>query len=371
MRKPLVVEAEPAFRTEHANPYNARLYRAMGDEDVRVRDLSYLRLLYRRIDIVHLHWPELTFLSGGQNWRVLARLVLFRLLLAIARLRGTRVVWTVHNVSAHESRSTEHLRARYRRLLTENVDGLLALTADGVTAARAAYPELAGVPAFVTPHGHYRLDYDFSPARAEARHALGIPPDVPLMVSVGQIRPYKGIPDLVSAFRATDLDAMLAIAGRTSSADLEREILAAAEGDPRVVTDLVFQSNERMVWWLRAADLVVLPYVAIQNSGSAILALSGDRPVVVPRIGAMAELQDAVGDSWVRTFEGTLDAGVLESALGWARDSARPVVADLGELGWDRIARSTVAAYRTVLAAPRPGSRVVPSRESGTAHVHA
>ena len=41
MTRALTVEAEPAFRTRHANPYNASLYRAMQGLGVRVRDLSY------------------------------------------------------------------------------------------------------------------------------------------------------------------------------------------------------------------------------------------------------------------------------------------------------------------------------------------
>lgn len=354
MRRRLSVEAEPAFRTEHANPYNARLYRAMAGEGVCVRDLSYLRLLYRRVDIVHLHWPELTFLSGTRSWRVLARMVLFSAFLSVARLRGTRVMWTVHNVSAHEKRSTRRLRAMYRRMLITNVDGIFALTENGVAAAREAYPELANVPAFVTPHGHYRLDYDFSPSKAEARRALGIDPDVPLMVSIGQIRPYKNIPHLIRTLLSSDLEAVLAVAGRPSSAELEREIRSAADGDARVVTDLAFQSNERIVLWLRAADLVVLSYSAIQNSGSAILAASADRPVLVPEIGAMTELADQVGGDWVRTYGGEINADVLGRALRWALNTRRPSVADLGQLDWDTIACSTVAGYLTVLDQPRP-----------------
>ena len=90
----------------------------------------------------------------------------------IARLRNdTKVVWTVHNVASHERRATPRLRAMHRRLLVEEVDGLLSLTAGGLAAARAAYPELAGVPGAVTPHGHYRDDYDFAASRARGSGA--------------------------------------------------------------------------------------------------------------------------------------------------------------------------------------------------------
>jgi glycosyltransferase involved in cell wall biosynthesis len=361
------VEAEPAFRTQHANPYNARLYSAVIGEGVRVRDLSYLRLLLRRVDIVHLHWPELTFLSGHRRWRVVSRLALFFTFLRIARLRGTRVVWTVHNVAAHESRSTPLLRRWYRSLLLANVDGILGLTESGIQSARREYPELADVPAAITPHGHYRHDYDFSATRAEARAALGITGDETLVLSVGQIRPYKNVPTLVRTFRAAAVDgARLVIAGKPATAELGAEIADAAAGAESVLVEPTFQSSERMALWLRASDLVVLPYTAIQNSGSAVLALSADRPVLVPAIGAMTELAEQVGEEWVRTYRHDLTPEVLSDALEWAR-AERPSRPDLSELEWDRIARDTIRAYRTVLATPRPGADDLPGRGSSPA----
>ncbi|AYG03713.1 glycosyltransferase [Gryllotalpicola protaetiae] len=347
--RPLVIEAEPAFRTEHANPYTARLYRSMSELGMTVRDLSYWRLATAHVDVVHLHWPELTFLSGDRSWRVVTRLVLFFGALRVARRRGTRVVWTVHNVVDHEQRSTPALRARLRRLLTANVDGILSLSASGVEAARRGYPELEHTPAFVTPHGHYRADYDFSASRTEARARLDLDRDGLVAASIGQLRPYKNVPHLLEVFRGLDPDARLAIAGRPSSDEERDAITDAAAGDPRIVLELAFQPAQRVADWLRASDLVVLPYRAIENSGSAILALSANRPVLVPRIGAMGELAELVGPAWVRTYDGEFDAAALAGALAWARDEPRPEVADLSELEWGAIAAATLDAYRAVL----------------------
>jgi GT2 family glycosyltransferase/glycosyltransferase involved in cell wall biosynthesis len=365
--RPLRIEAEPAFRTQHANPYNARLYSAMAPSEADVRDLSYLRLLLRRTDIVHLHWPDLTFLSGPRRWRQVARLALFFSFLRIARLRGTKVVWTVHNISSHESRSTPRIRAWYTRLLLRNVDGILSLTTDGITAARFAYPELQYLPAFVTPHGHYRDSYDFSASQADARRALGIRPlsslDATLFLSVGQIRAYKNVPHLVDVFarRAVRVPAggasaespreVLAIAGKPADVALRAAITASASGSGSVVLDLTFLPDQRLATWLRAADVVVLPYSKIQNSGSAILALSADRPVVVPAIGAMTELQQQVGGNWVYTFDGELTAEVLDDVSDWLHSTERGTSPDLSALEWPEIASETLAAYRAVLNA--------------------
>jgi beta-1,4-mannosyltransferase len=344
----LIVEAEPAFRTAHANPYNARLYATIAADGCAVRDLSYLRLFTRRLDVVHLHWPELTFLTG-RSWRVLARMLLFRAGLRIARARGgTKLVWTVHNVASHERRATPRLRAMHRRLLVEEVDGLLCLTEGGLAAAREVYPELSEKPGTITPHGHYRAEYDFTRSRAAARTQLGVRADATLVVSVGMIRAYKNVPDLVRTVVMTgNEDVLLAVAGKPANDALAEEIRSAAADDPRVMLDLAFQSDDAIAAWLRAADLMVLPYRAIQNSGSAILALSADRPVVVPALGAMRELQELIGPEWVRCYDGEFDAEELARSVEWAR-SARSERAPLERLDWDGIARATIEFYRRV-----------------------
>ncbi len=342
---PLRVQAEPAFRTEHANPYNGRLYRALQRRGARVTDLNYWHLLVEPTDVVHLHWPDLSFLSGSRRLIHAARLLWFYSALRAVRARGTVLVWTVHNVASHEERSSPRVRRAAERLLLSNVDGIIALTEDGVQAAHAAYPRLREIPAAVTPHGHYRGDYAFGLTRAQARERLGLDPQRPVIVAVGQLRPYKNIPHLITTFRSLDLDAVLLVAGKASPAELEHEVRAAAGDDPRVILDLRFLPDDQLPVVLAAADVVVLPYARIQNSGSAILAASADRPVLVPDLGGMRELQSQLSDQWVRLYDGELTPEDLASALAWATAEGRPERADLSALDWDQIAARTLAAY--------------------------
>ncbi len=344
-RRPLVVQAEPAFRTEAANPYNGSLYRALQRRGARVGDLDYWHMVFRRTDVVHLHWPDLSFLSGPRRSIHIARLILFYGALGLSRLRGTVLVWTVHNVSSHEERSSPRVRRTAERLLLRNVDGILALTEQGVDAARDAYPGLRDVPAAVTPHGHYRDDYDFGLSRVEARTLLGLAADRPVIATVGQVRGYKNVPHLIRTFVDSTMDAALLVAGKATPGELAEELRAAADGDDRVVLDLRFLPHEEIPVVLAAADVIVLPYRSIQNSGSAILALSADRPVLVPALGAMRELREQVGDDWVRLYDGELDAADLQDALTWAVDPRRSTRADLSALDWDAIAAGTIRAF--------------------------
>jgi hypothetical protein len=98
---------------------------------------------------------------------------------------------------------------------------------------------------------------------------------------------------------------------------------------------------------------VVLPYRDILNSGAALLALSFDVPVLVPKKGALGELQETIGQQWVRLYEDDLSQGDLQLGLAWA---AKPhsdcEVAELRErleeFSWSKLAAATISAYQQI-----------------------
>ncbi len=97
----------------------------------------------------------------------------------------------------------------------------------------------------------------------------------------------------------------------------------AAESDRRIKLDLRRIPSNEVQLLFSAADLVVLPFSDIMHSGSAMLALSFDRPVLVPARGSLPELQMRVGSEWVRTYDGELTPTILKdaAALGKSCDS--------------------------------------------------
>ena len=72
--------------------------------------------------------------------------------------------------------------------------------------------------------------------------------------------------------------------------------------------------------FLRAADVVVVPYVRSLNSGALFLALTFGVPVIVPAGGALA---DAVDDRFAVTYAGGTP-GALAEALVRAADLVTP-----------------------------------------------
>jgi glycosyltransferase involved in cell wall biosynthesis len=152
-----------------------------------------------------------------------------------------------------------------------------------------------------------------------------------------------------------DSGARLLIAGRPETEDLAREIVECAGEDPRVLLRLAVLPEEDVPAVIGAADLVALPYDELLNSGAALLALSLDRPVLVPDRGAMADLRLLVGADWVHLFSGALTPERLERALTVAASDPPRAPAPLDAFAPAEVARATLAAYRTLV--PERGGR--------------
>ncbi|NIR28093.1 MAG: glycosyltransferase [Gammaproteobacteria bacterium] len=346
------VVASPAFKGRAANPYTWSLYDRLGRLGVEVTEFTRRRILAGSgADIWHVHWPE-GVLVPPNPLKAFVKLQTLLFLLRWARLKGVRVVWTVHNLGSHpHERRHRWLEAWFWRAFIPKVDAYISLTETGRELATRRFPALAQVPGFVIPHGHYRGLYPDEVSRADARARLDLPSKARVALFIGQIRPYKNVPGLIEAFaQLPDEDARLIIAGRVRTRRLREILEEKIFGDLRIRAHLDFVPAAEMQLYLRAADLVVLPYDEVLNSGSALLALSFDRPVLAPAKGALRELAGTVGSEWVRLFEGELRAECLGEALRSTGTPAhrRP---NLQPYEWPRIAEATACAYAEVLDA--------------------
>ncbi len=335
-----------SFRTPRptSNPYLTLLLRNLptGTADgVRAVTFSWPRALLGRYDVLHLHWPELLLRSRTRRGR-LVRAVATAALWARVRRRRTPVVRTVHNPTPHEpGGAVERLLLRRLDAVTTTTVHLTGRTV-GTTCPRSA--------PVVVPHGHYRDWYAGRPGS----------PKVPgRVVHPGLLRAYKGVDDLLAAFEALPGERSLHVAGAPADAALAGRVRAAAARDRRVLADLRHLDDDGLVRAVTAAELVVLPYPARGGSGAQLLALSLDRPVLLPAGPAAAELAAEVGPGWVHTFTGPLRADDLERALTAVRDDPPAGRPDLSGRDWDVVGRAHADLYRA-LAGRRTGRRGTP-----------
>lgn len=308
-----------SFRPNAAtNPYLLQLVRALEDY-VTVETFSWRTALLGRYDVFHIHWPEV-LVSGGSRPRTAARTVLFFAVLLVARARRRVIVRTLHNVAPHDPPGG--IRRRLLALCDRWTSGWISLT----SAAQGREPNA------LIPHGHYRDWY---------RPPSGVAATSGKVILFGNIRRYKGIDELLAAVAQCDVEPFtLRIVGRPLDDESATAIGQATSNDARVSARLEYLEDSELAGEIAASSLVVLPYRDLVNSGAALLALSLDRPVLVPSTPSAIELQDEIGQQWVMTYSPPLTGSDLAGALALANavvGSQRP---DLSRRNWDQAARA-------------------------------
>ena len=311
-----------------ANQYVPLLLRSLPD-DVATVPFAWHRALFTRYDLFHLHWPE-GLIRGSSGPKGVIKKILTGALIARLRLTSTPIVRTLHNAEPHEPGGV------VERFQTGLLDRRTAtwIRMNGHT-------PVPGVGRTVTiPHGHYRDWFDCAEPRTSQ--------DVRSLLFFGQIRPYKGVERLLRAFALVDRrDITLRVVGQPGDDSLRSGIEQLASRDGRVSAVLRAVPDETLAAEISRADLVVLPYEEMHNSGALLLALSLDRPVLVPRNAVTGALAHEVGASWVTMFDPPLDASTLGQALDEIGRAERAGSPDLSGREWPALGRRLAAAYAT------------------------
>jgi glycosyltransferase involved in cell wall biosynthesis len=321
-----------------------RLCDALVTHGCEIDALTVKRLFGRRYDVVHVHWPE-WWLRERPYPKMVWRCSLLIAGVVAAQVRGARFVWTAHNLVPHEPTPRRASRAFWWAIECL-LDGVISPSTSGLRQLEERSRRVGRLPTAVIPIGHLRGEYPDHGSRSLARRRLAVDPTARVATFFGLIRPYKGVAPLVRAFHdLVDDDVLLLVAGRPSDDEVRHEIEVAASDDPRIRLTLRYIEDEAVQDFLRAADVVVLPYVQTTNSFAALLALSFGRPVLAPRRGVFSELAEVVGPQWVRLYDDGLTASTLEAALTASAVGRAADVPDLGAFEWDGIGRSTRAFY--------------------------
>lgn len=286
----------------------------------------------REAGVVHLHWTSPIVEDIPSTEEAESRVDRLVGALEGARAAGRAIVWTIHNVLPHDARNVEAALRLHRELarLADRIHVLSQGTAD-VVASEFPIPQDKVV---VIPHSSYHGVYGGRTDPRAAREAIGALPEATSVLFLGAIRPYKGIADLIDAVDRLGGQAegfQLLLAGRPSSEPEEVERLLERLRVP--VTALLEHVDDHDVAnWLCAADVMVLPYRRVLNSGSMHLAPTFGVPCIVPD---EPHLVDEFGsEPWVRFFDRQravesivelladrwyTSADVRDAALGFAR----------------------------------------------------
>ncbi len=131
----------------------------------------------------------------------------------------------------------------------------------------------------IIPHGNF-LDIPTKISKQEAKEKLGLNNSSLKVLFFGMIKPSKGLNLLLQAMMK--VNAQLIIAGRMrkkSTSDFNNQ-LSNLKKEDKLIADLNYISNEKRDLYFKSADIIVLPYRKIYQSGVMIMAMSYGIPVV-------------------------------------------------------------------------------------------
>jgi beta-1,4-mannosyltransferase len=246
-------------------------------------------ILKYRPDILYFDWID-RYYVGRTNLITLVKILAFMIDVQLVRHVFRRpILWTVHNLHGHESgvpAARERTMLRYFARRATRLRVFSASSAERVCA-------LLGVDqsrVVVIPEGNYVDYYPNKISRGDARARLGLPEPGLVLLWLGHIRPYKGLRELIEAFRKLGrADWRLVIAGRPYIESYAAEIAALAKDVPGVDFHPRYVPEEELQVFYNAADAVVLPFAEVENSGSLVMAMGFGKPVVAPDRGVIRE----------------------------------------------------------------------------------
>jgi len=310
-----------------------------------IQEFSYLRSLFRRADLFHVHWPDETLNSRGRG-KHLIKVPLFLSYILLCKLFRRPIVWTVHNVATHEAQSAVFQRILWGIFLPA-VDWAIHLC----PASIPAMPELRH--GSIVPHPNYCEVYEKFVQGYIRTHPAGTDPDRQFRISCfGLLRPYKGLENLIGVFgRWERPNARLQIGGAPLTREIGDMLVELAKPDPRATVTARALDQRELAELVLESDVIVLPYTRIMNSGVAAAALSLGRPILAPAAGCILYYHEKLGDDWVMTYDGDLEPRHLDLAFQRFSSRDRSRRPDLGFMEPKRIASAIVDIYQRLLGA--------------------
>ena len=318
--------------------------------------LYYSRLLWfgatARATVFHILWNN--------------KLELFdrTVLLFYYKLFRRRLIFTAHNVNAAKRDRVDNWLNRSTLYLQYHLVDHIFVHTDKM---KAELVSDFGVPSdkiSVIPYGINNIVPLTALSAGEARRRLGVKRGDFTMLFFGQIAPYKGLEFLLDALSELLKKCSryrLIIAGQPKwngaywkemSSVITRSGIGA-----RIIQRIEYIPDEEIEVYFKAADVLVLPYTHIFQSGVHFLAYTFGLPVIATNVGSLKETIVEGQTGFISAPCDSVDLGktierYFSSELFWKLDQQRPLIQEYAnaEYSWEKVATVTERVYSNLIA---------------------
>jgi D-inositol-3-phosphate glycosyltransferase len=218
------------------------------------------------------------------------------LLLLYYRLLGKRIVFTAHNVNAGKRDGNDTFLNRLTLRVQYHLVHHLFVHTEQMKQELLADFRVPTRKISVIPFGVNNTVPDTALSSQQARRRLRLTEGEKAVLFFGNIAPYKGLEYLVEAvsiLAAANAQYRLLIVGRPKNCvsywkKIQQQITSSGLR-PNVIERIEFVPDEETEIYFKAADVLVLPYTHIFQSGVLFLGYNFGLPVVASDVGSLRE----------------------------------------------------------------------------------
>jgi D-inositol-3-phosphate glycosyltransferase len=218
------------------------------------------------------------------------------LLMLYYKLLGKRLVFTAHNVDKSKRDGGRSFLNRFSLTWQYRLSDHIFVHTEKMKTELVTEFGVAKEKVSVIPFGINNTVPNTSLSTADAKQQLGITKDEKTLLFFGNIAPYKGLEYLVAAFIELSKECStyrLIIAGSVKNCQtywraVEQSIILSGVGE-RIIRKIEYVPDEDTEIYFKAADVLVLPYTYIFQSGVLFLGYSFGLPAIASNAGSMQE----------------------------------------------------------------------------------
>lgn len=329
----------------------------------KVRDRNYkspelknakIRIILTYYNLFSWIWAGLTIkgdIIHAQWWSHVLAPIYF-VILSICKVRGKKIVITVHNVVPHKNDGVNNFLNRIILVFGDNFIAHNDKNKENLSNLYHVPQEKISV----IPHGILEPVSIKGISKKEAREYLKVPQKKRVVLHFGNIRDYKGLDVLLKSLKLITKeirDVLLIIAGQPwVNWKKYEKIIKENNLEDYIVKKLNFIPPSEVEYYFSASDMVVLPYKYFDSqSGIGALALSFKKPLIVTDVGGLPDfIRD--GRALARTndaedlAEKIIDILKNETLLSKLEKDSEKI---RERFQWDKVAKETLRVYEDMI----------------------
>lgn len=326
-----------------------------NDADLLTKISRILKYYARLISYAVTAKPKIFHILWNNKFEFFDR----TLLMLYYRLLGKYVLLTAHNVNAAKRDSRDTLVNRATLRIQYHLAHCIFVHTERMKLELIQEFDVEESRVSVIPFGINDTAPKSDLSSVEARRRLGIMNGEKVILFFGRIRPSKGLEYLIEAFRQLSSEQgayRLVIAGRPDNcasywSDIQNSI-ARDVASGRIILRSEFIPDEETEIYFKAANVLVLPYRSIYQSGVLFLAYSFGLPVLASDVGGLKDeiVEGKTGFTFQPEDSEALKNSIsafFASELSVHLSSGRKEITDYAKerYSWDKVGQITIGFY--------------------------